>query len=297
MTSSLRIIPRLDIKGPHLVKGIHLEGLRVLGDPASFARHYANSGADELLYVDVVASLYGRNSALDLLQSVSRSIHIPVAVGGAVESIEDVRRILRSGADKVVINSAAARDPALVHRIARQFGSSTLVVSINCIKRSTGSYEVMIDGGRQPTGLEAIEWAKQCQEAGAGEILVNSIDKDGTGHGFDIELVSRIVEVIEIPLIVGGGAGRISHFDEIATYDISAIAASSIFHYLVARQLFEKDLSGSREGNFSFISGSSQMTNITALSIEQVKNHLLAQGIPVRHLDNRSSGGDSLSKK
>lgn len=288
MIEPLRIIPRIDIKGPHLVKGIHLEGLRVLGDPASFARHYADSGADELIYVDVVASLYGRNSALDLLQSVSRSIHIPVAVGGGIQSTEDVRRVLRAGADKVIINSAGTRDPSLVSNVVRLFGSSTTVVSINCIRRISEKYEVLVDGGRQPTGIDALEWAARCQELGAGEILINSIDRDGTGNGFDLQLVKLALEVIEVPMIVGGGAGNLAHFYEIAHLNIGAIAASSIFHYRVARQLFEQDVVSPTEGNISFISGTSQVRNISPLTIGEVKQHLHSKTVPVRPLDGRN---------
>ena len=179
----IRIIPRLDIKGPNLVKGIHLEGLRVLGKPERFARAYYEGGADELIYMDVVASRYGRNSLLPIIERTAREIFIPLTVGGGLRTMEDIRAALRSGADKVSLNTAAIRNPQLIREAARKFGSSTIVVSIEAIRRPDGSYEAHTDNGRESTGVDACEWAVRAAELGAGELMVTSIDREGTGEG------------------------------------------------------------------------------------------------------------------
>ena len=192
---TVRIIPRLDIKGPNLVKGIHLEGLRVLGKPERYARHYYEQGADELLYMDVVASLYQRNSLLDIVTRTAREIFIPLTVGGGLRTIDDIRTVLRAGADKVSLNTAAIRDPGLIREAALRFGSSTITVSIEAIRKPDGSYEAYTDNGRERTGVDAFDWAIRAAELGAGELIVTSIDREGTGKGFDLgspeELPSR----------------------------------------------------------------------------------------------------------
>jgi len=180
---NLRIIPRLDIKGQNLVKGIHLEGLRVLGKPERFARYYYEQGADELLYVDIVASLYGRNNLLAIIERTAREIFIPLTVGGGLRSIEDIRNALRAGADKVAINTAAVRCPGFLREAAQKFGSSTVVLSIEAIKQPSGNYEAYTDNGRERAGLDVFEWAMRGVELGAGEILVTSVDREGTGLG------------------------------------------------------------------------------------------------------------------
>lgn len=214
---NIRIIPRLDIKGPNLVKGIHFEGLRVLGKPEDFARHYYEHGADELIYMDVVASLYGRNSLLDIVERTSKEIFIPLTVGGGLRSIEDIRMVLRAGADKISINTAAVARPELIREVSRAFGSSTIVVSIEAIRKAEGTYEAYVDYGRQSTGVDAIEWAKRVVELGAGELLVTSIDREGMGNGFDLELIRRIAEAVPIPVIASGGAGKVEDIYDVVT--------------------------------------------------------------------------------
>ena len=206
---TIRIIPRLDIKGPNLVKGINFEGLRVLGKPERFARYYFQNGADELFYQDAVASLYGRNSLLEIVRMTSKNIFIPLCVGGGLRSVEDIRAVLRASADKVAINTAAISDPGLIRKASRTFGSSTIVVSIEASKKPDGTYEALIDYGREETGVDAILWAKKAVGLGAGEIMITSIDNEGTGSGFDIDLTRS--ESVPVPVIACGGCGEVSH--------------------------------------------------------------------------------------
>ena len=188
----IRIIPRLDIKGPNLVKGIHLEGLRVLGKPEDFAKLYYEQGADELIYQDTVASLYQRNSLTDIITKTAKNIFIPITVGGGLRTLDDINKVLRAGADKVAINTAAIKNPNFITEASRAFGSSTIVVAIETIKQPNNSYLAYTDNGREYTGVDAISWAKEVEEHGAGEILLTSIDQEGTGNGFDLELTSIV---------------------------------------------------------------------------------------------------------
>ncbi len=233
----VRIIPRLDIKGPNLVKGIHLEGLRVLGAPEAFARYYYENGADEFLFMDVVATLYERNSLLDLIRRIAREIFVPLTVGGGLRSVDDIRTVLRSGADKVSLNTAAVRRPALIHEASQQFGSSTIVVSIEAMRQSDGSYEAYTDNGRERTGLDAFEWAARAAELGAGELLVTSIDREGTGRGFDLELTRRIADAVPIPVVASGGAGTVEHVRDVAVDGhAQAVCLASVLHYHLVRE-------------------------------------------------------------
>ena len=228
----LRIIPRLDIKGGNLVKGIHFEGLRVLGEPAPFARHYYEQGADELLYVDIVASLYGRNSLLDMIERTAREVFIPLTVGGGLRSIDDIRSTLCAGADKVAINTAAVRRPEFIREAAQKFGSSTIVLSIEAQRHPDGSYEAYTDNGREKTGLDACSWALRGVELGAGEVLVTSVDREGTGLGFDLDLSRRIAESVSVPVIAGGGAASVEHVQAAARQaKVQAVAIASMLHY------------------------------------------------------------------
>jgi cyclase len=228
----LRIIPRLDIKGENLVKGIHFEGLRVLGEPAPFARHYYEQGADELLYVDIVASLYGRNSLLDMIERTAREVLIPLTVGGGLRSSDDIQSALRAGADKVAINTAAVRRPEFIREAAQKFGSSTIVLAIEAKRCPDGSYEAYTDNGREKTGLDACSWARRGVELGAGEVLVTSVDREGAGLGFDLDLSRHIAESVPVPVIAGGGAGTAAHVKE-ATLSarVQAVAIASMLHY------------------------------------------------------------------
>jgi cyclase len=226
-----RIIPRLDIKGANLVKGIHLEGLRVLGKPERFARHYYEQGADELLFMDVVASLYGRNSLLEIIERTADEIFIPLAVGGGLRSLDDIRAVLRAGADKVVLNTAAVRRPEFITEAARRFGSSTIMVSVEAIRHADGLYEAYTDNGRERTGLDAIAWAERAADLGAGEVVVTSIDREGSGRGYDLELTREIARRISVPVIACGGAGCLSDVAEVLSTGAAAAALSSVLHY------------------------------------------------------------------
>jgi len=282
---TVRVIPRLDIKGPNLVKGIHFEGLRVLGKPEDFARHYYEAGADELFYMDAVASLYGRNSLLEIVERTARNTFIPLTVGGGLRSVEDIRATLRAGADKVSINTAAIGDPDLVRRSARAFGSSTIVVSIEAMRKPNGEYEAYVDYGRQPTGVDPFEWAVRAAELGAGELAVTSINNEGTGKGFDLELTRRIADAVPIPVIAAGGAGSVEHVVE-AVRDGHADAASvaSILHYPRARELHQEDAEFTAEGNVEYLTrvGGDGSQRVQGTTIPEIKAALKEQGIECR---------------
>ena len=228
----LRIIARLDIKGPNLIKGIHLEGLRVMGEPNQHALDYYNQGADELIYMDVVASLYGRNHLGEIIKNAARDIFIPMTVGGGIRTIENAREILRSGADKVAINTAAIANPMIITQIARQFGSQCMVLSIEAKKMDGDHWEVYTDNGRERTGLDVVEWAKLCVSNGAGEILLTSVDREGTRKGFDIDLVKAVSSAVHVPVIASGGMGKPEDLLPVV-YEggADAIAMADILHY------------------------------------------------------------------
>jgi cyclase len=247
-----RIIPRIDIKGTNLVKGIHLEGLRVLGQPADFARAYYAEGADELLFVDIVASLYQRNQLLPLILETAKEMYIPLTVAGGLRSLDDIRSVLRAGADKAALNTAAIRNPDLISEAALAFGSSTVVVSIEAKKMPHGGYEAYTDCGRERTGREVSLWAREAEKRGAGEILITSIDREGTGAGFDLPLIDMIAGAVSVPVVASGGAGRKEHVaDLVAQTDISGVAVASVLHYeFIAR-------SGRSTASFSRVEPSS----------------------------------------
>jgi len=279
---NVRIIPRLDIKGPNLVKGVHMEGLRVLGKPESFARAYYEGGADELIYQDVVASLYGRNSLHEIVERTSSEIFIPLCVGGGLRTVDDIRMVLRSGADKVSLNTAAINRPEFITEAARRFGSSTILVSIEAARMQDGSYEAFTDNGRERTGVDALAWAVRAVELGAGEIMVTSIDREGTGKGFDTDLVGRIADSVDVPVIAAGGAG--SAADVLAAVDggrAQAVALASLLHY----GALDRGGSGgdfSAEGNTTFLAGARLPGAITPATIAEVKGYLIDHGIECR---------------
>lgn len=282
---NIRVIPRLDIKGPNLVKGIHFEGLRVLGKPEHFARYYYENGADELIYYDAVASLYKRNSLLDIVERTAREIFIPLTVGGGLRSVDDIRQVLRAGADKIAINTGAIARPELIREAARAFGSSTIVVSIEAIRKANGSYEAYVDYGRQSTGVDAIEWAVRAVELGAGELMVTSINNEGTGKGFDLKLTSKISKAVPIPVIAGGGAGKIGDvYDVITQGQADAVCLASILHYnyIKYRRAIEEDYS--REGNIEFLRKGEAYSKIQDATIQQIKEYLLNHGVNCRQV-------------
>ncbi len=229
---NIRLIPRLDIKGPNLIKGIHLEGLRVMGDPQEFARRYYEQGADELLYVDVVASLYGRNSLHDIVQRATRNVFVPLTVTGGIRSVDDVRQMLRAGADKIGINTAATKRPELIREVSRKFGSQCMVLSIEAKRVAPGRWEAYTDNGREKTGLDVIEWARRGVELGAGEILLTSVDREGTREGFDIDLVAAVSKAVPVPVIASGGMGKVEDAALVVREGAAdAVAMADILHY------------------------------------------------------------------
>ena len=228
----VRLIARLDIKAPNLIKGIHLEGLRVVGDPQEFARHYYAEGIDELIYMDIVASLYERNSLHDLVQHTADSVFVPMTVGGGVRRLEDVERLLASGADKIAINTAATRNPQLITEVARRFGSQCVVLSIEAKARTSSGWEVYTDNGREHTGRDVVEWARQGADLGAGEILLTSVDCEGTRRGFDVALCRAVTDAVPIPVIASGGLGTPHHLVEVVRDgQVDAVAVADALHY------------------------------------------------------------------
>ncbi len=226
-----RMIARLDIKGPNLVKGIHLEGLRVIGDPAEHAVRYYQEGADELLYIDIVASLYERNNLTEVVARTAQEIFVPLTVGGGVRSLDDVNKLLRAGADKVAINTGAVRRPELITEAARSFGSQCIVASIEAKRRRDGTWEAYTDNGREKTGLAVAEWAARMIDLGAGELLLTSVDMEGTRKGFDLELVRALGPKLEVPVIACGGAGTAQHVGQAIEAGADAVAIASLLHY------------------------------------------------------------------
>ncbi|QQR38403.1 imidazole glycerol phosphate synthase subunit HisF [Devosia rhizoryzae] len=226
-----RLIARLDVKMEHLIKGIHLEGWRKVGDPKGRAKLYYEQGADELLYMDVVASLYGRNNLSGIVREVASEVFIPITVGGGIRSLEAVREMLSAGADKVAINTAATQDPDILRAISDTYGSQATVLSIEAKKLAAGGWEAMTDNGRNHSGRNAIEWAAEGQRLGAGELLVTSIDQDGTGRGMDVALISAVAREVDIPVIASGGVGSTRHVvDVLKNPDVSAIAIARDLH-------------------------------------------------------------------
>lgn len=278
---NIRIIPRLDIKGPNLVKGIHLEGLRVLGKPSDFAKFYYENGADELMFMDVVASLYERNSLHDIISETAKQKFIPITVGGGLRSISDIKEVLRVGADKVCLNTAVIKDPELIRQASRKFGSSTIVVAIEAIKEENGKYLAYTDNGREYTGIDVFEWAKKVDELGAGEIVITSVDKEGTGQGFDLDLISKISSLISIPVIAHGGAGTKQHvIDLIKENTADAVMLSSLFHYQFIK---ENDANvSSKEGNVEFLKQKRNFHTFEPCTVKDLKKSLVENKIECR---------------
>ena len=229
---NIRLIARLDIKGPNLIKAVHLEGLRVIGSPEEHAMRYYLQGADELIYMDCVASLYGRNHLSDIVSAAAKDIFIPMTVGGGIRSVDDASVILRSGADKVAVNTAAVAKPQLITEIARHFGSQCMVLSIEAKQVENDRWEVYTDNGRERTGLDVIDWVKQGVSLGAGEVLLTSIDQEGTRKGFDTALVQAVAAEVSVPVIASGGMGKPEDLISVVGDDgADAVAMADILHY------------------------------------------------------------------
>lgn len=230
--SGVRLIARLDIKGPNLIKGVHLEGLRVVGDPQEYTRRYYEAGADELVYMDIVASLYGRNNLTEIVKRAAQDIFVPMTVGGGVRSVDDAKQLLRAGADKVAINTAATRRPELITEVSRRFGSQCMVLSIEAKRVGENKWEAYTDNGRERTGMDVVEWAKKGCELGAGEILLTSVDQEGTRKGFDIPLLRAVTQEVAVPVIASGGMGKPEDLiDAVQQGGADAVAMADILHY------------------------------------------------------------------
>lgn len=232
MMQNIRIIPRLDIKGFNVIKGVHLECLRVVGDPEVLATKYYNDGADEIIYLDIVASLYGRRNLIDIVENVSKHIFVPLTAGGGIRSLEDISNLLRAGADKVAINSWLVMNPDFVDKAVKSFGSQCIVASIEAKKMPAGKWIAFYNNGREFSGKDAIEWARELVDRGVGEIIVTSIDQEGTRKGYDCELIAGISTIVNIPVIASGGAGGLQDIKK-AIYQgkADAVAIASLFHY------------------------------------------------------------------
>ncbi len=257
-----RIIPRMDIKGPNLVKGVHLEGLRIMGDPAEFATRYCRDGADELIYIDQVASLYGRNNLENIIIETSENLFTPLTVGGGIRTVQDIHRLLRAGADKVTMNTNAILRPSLIKEAAKVFGSQCIVLYIEAKQRGKEQYECLTNNARERTGKDVFEWVKEAVDLGVGEILVTSVDRDGTGKGFDINLMAHISHQVNVPVIASGGAGTILHIkDVINNGGVAAVCLASMVHY--------RFLSRTRN-------------KITPMTVSEIKSNLTDMGVGVR---------------
>ena len=249
---NVRLIARLDVKAPNLVKGIQFEGLRKLGDPNDFALRYYQDGIDEIYYEDIVASLYERNSLLDIIEKTTRDIFVPVTIGGGLRSVDDVAAVLRAGADKLAINTAAIKNSNIISDIALRFGSQCMVLSIQA-KRQGETWEAYFDNGREHSGIDAVQWAEQGQALGAGEILLTSVDREGTGKGFDLELLKAVSDRVDIPIIASGGMGCAQDLgDAVTAGGADAVAMAHVLHYGIC-------------------------------SLSELREACQSQGIPVRH--------------
>jgi cyclase len=253
--NNVRLIARLDIKGENLIKGIRMEGLRVMGEPNAFAKRYYEDGIDELIYMDCVASLYGRNHLAEIIEKAAENIFVPMTVGGGIRSVEDARNILRLGADKIAINTAAVDNPNLISELAYQFGSQAIVLSVEAKKTQSNRWEVYTHGGRERTGLHVLEWILDGIHKGAGEVLLTSVDREGTRKGFDLDLLKAVSSICTVPLIASGGMGVDQDLvDAVNIGGVGAVAMADVLHY-------------------------------QRCSLKQIRSFALSKNLPVRHYD------------
>jgi cyclase len=227
----LRLIARLDIKGPNLIKGIHLEGLRVVGDPNEHAVRYYRDGADELLFIDIVASLYQRNNLSDIIKRAADQVYVPITVGGGIRSLADVATMMMSGADKVAINTAAIARPELITEVARRYGSQCMVLSVEAKRVAPGRWEAYTDNGRERTGKDLVQWVMEGVERGAGEVLLTSVDQEGTRKGFDVPLIQQVCAAVNVPVTASGGFGQAADLTALAATGVSAVAVADALHW------------------------------------------------------------------
>ena len=247
-----RIIPCLDVRDGRVVKGVNFVNIRDAGDPVELARYYSDQGADEIVFLDITATSDARDTVADVVEHTASQVFVPLTVGGGIRTIEDFARLLRSGADKISVNSAAVADPTLISRAAERFGSQCVVLAVDARARGDGSWEVVVAGGRKPTGIDLIDWVRRGEALGAGEILLTSMDADGTKAGFDLAMTKAVTEAVSIPVIASGGCGSLEHFAQVfRETGCDAALAASLFHF-------------------------------GELTVPQVKTYLHQQGIPVR---------------
>ena len=247
-----RIIPCLDVRDGRVVKGVNFVNIRDAGDPVELAKYYSDQGADEIVFLDITATSDGRDTVADVVERTAAQVFVPLTVGGGIRTLEDFQRLLRAGADKISVNSAAVKDPTLIAQAAERFGSQCVVLAIDARRREDGSYEVVTAGGRNPTGLDAVEWARRGEELGAGEILLTSMDADGTKAGFDLAMTGAVTRAVSIPVIASGGCGSLEHFAQVFEQTgCDAALAASLFHF-------------------------------GELTVPQVKAYLRDRGLPVR---------------
>lgn len=227
-----RLIARLDVKNQFVIKGIHLEGLRKIGDPNEIAKDYYDQGIDEIVFMDGVASLYGRNNLFHIIEKACENVFIPITIGGGIRSIENIGEALKAGADKIALNTQAIKTPEIISQAAKIYGSQCIVGSIEAKSKGDGKWEAYTDNGREPSGLDVIEWAVELERLGAGELMITSIDQEGTKKGFEIDLIKKITDLVSIPVIASGGAGKVEHIEQLVeNTDVSGIALASILHY------------------------------------------------------------------
>ena len=269
------------------MKGIHLEGLRVLGSPEAFARYYYENGADELIYQDVVASLYDRNSLHSIISKTAREIFIPLTVGGGLRTLDDIKAVLRAGADKVSLNTAAIKTPSFIKEATRKFGSSTIVIAIEAIKQPDGRYFAFVDNGREETGVEVVTWAQRAEELGAGEILITSVDREGTGEGFDLVLIKSISSAVHIPVIAHGGAANCADARDAVKAGADALSIASILHYGTINKISDNN-KNEAEGNNAFKNSGRKFGIIMPMEISDIKNFLLEDGFKCRPIKSQS---------
>jgi cyclase len=241
----------LDVTNGRVVKGTNFLNLKDAGDPVEVAKFYNDNGADEIIFLDITATSDNRNTTVTLIEETAKNVFIPLTAGGGIRTIEDIRKLLNAGADKISLNSIAVKNPEIIKQASEKFGKQCIVAAIDAKKISQDKWNVFVSGGRIDTGLNALQWAKQVEELGAGEILLTSMDKDGTKNGYDTELLNKISNLVQIPIIASGGAGKLEHFAKACLAGASAVLAASLFHY-------------------------------KEFSIKEVKNYLISQKIPVR---------------
>lgn len=230
----MRVIARLDVKNEYVIKGIHLEGLRKVGDPNQLSKAYYEAGIDEIVFIDAVASLYNRNNLFSVIRKASEEVFVPITIGGGLRCLSDVESALDAGADKVAINTAAIRDPALIEQVAKRYGSQCVVASVQA-KRIPGGWEAYMETGREKTGLDVLEWVRRLQDLGAGELLLTSVDQEGTKSGFDVPLIKAVNETVSIPVVASGGYGKPKHLaDLLKATEPSGLCFASVLHYKTA---------------------------------------------------------------